>query len=167
MKIFTEDIMNPLFQRLEKTDGISQNPEFHPEIDVFNHSLQVLKKAFKESVDTDLILAAMLHDVGKADRSKGHDHIAVEMLTGLASVKTLWLIEQHMRIWYLIKGEMKRHKKVQDLVSHPWLPELVLLARWDKMGRNPNMKNIEYDKQSIMDKLNKCAKLHFENFRGW
>jgi predicted HD phosphohydrolase len=167
MKIFTEEFMNPLFNMLEECEGVEQKDTHHPEGNVFVHSLQVLKWAFKESTDTDLILAAMLHDVGKVEKSNGHENIAVEMLTGLVSVKTLWLIEQHMRIWYLILGQMKKYKKVQDLVNHPWLPELVLLARWDKRGRNPNTKNIKYDKQNIMDRLNKCVELHFENFRGW
>ncbi len=167
MKIFTNGFMNPLFDLLEKCKGVEQMDEHHPEGDVFVHSLQVLKWAFKESIDTDLILAAMLHDIGKVENSLGHDKIAVEMLTGLVSVKTLWLIENHMRIWYLILGEMKRWKKVQDLVHHPWLPEMILLARWDKMGRNPNIRNINYDKQNIMDRLNKCAEMHFEKGGEW
>ena len=55
----------PMLNLLEKCRGIEQHPVWHPEGDVFNHSLQTVKCAFRESDDIDLIVAAMLHDVGK------------------------------------------------------------------------------------------------------
>lgn len=155
--------MNSYFQALEKCQGVRQMEIHHPEGDVFNHSLQVLTRAFRETNDTDLILAAMLHDVGKAENTKGHEQIAIEMLGDCLSAKTHWLIEQHMRVWYLILGEMKKLSKVQELIEHPFLPELILLARWDKMGRNPSRK-VVYDQEKIITKLNKCAEKHFSQF---
>lgn len=159
--IFTEEFMEPYFSALEKCQGVTQMEIHHPEGDVFIHSLQVLARAFRETNDTDLILAAMLHDVGKALESKGHEQKAIEILDSHLSAKTRWLIEQHMRIWYLILGEMKRLSKVRELIEHPFLPDLILLARWDKMGRNPN-KKIIYDREKIIQKLNKCAETHFK-----
>ena len=70
--LFDKKFMEPLFNALERCVGIEQNNKYHPEKDVFNHSLQVLRLAFRETIDTDLILAAMLHDVGKADNKLGH-----------------------------------------------------------------------------------------------
>ena len=158
--IFTEKLMKPYFEALERCRGVEQMAIHHPEGDVFNHSLQVLARALRESNDTDLILAAMLHDVGKVENSKGHEQIAVKMLDGYLSAKTRWLIEQHMRIWYLLLGEMKKHSKVMELVEHPILPDLILLARWDKMGREPK-REIVYDREKIIQKLNRCAEKHF------
>ncbi len=158
--IYNDEIFDILFDVLEGTQGIVQMDEHHPEGDVFNHSLQVLYWAFKETDDTDLILAAMLHDIGKAENSLGHDKIAIELLDGYVSVKTLWLIEHHMRIWYLVLGEMKRLGKVRYLVEHPWLPELIQLGRWDKLGRNPR-RIIKYDRQYIKDRLNKCVERRY------
>ena len=162
MKIFNEEIMSPLFSILEKCKGVEQMEIHHPEGDVFKHSLQVLWWAFKESIDTDLILAAMLHDVGKAIISKGHEKECIPILEPFLSAKSLWLIENHMRIWTFVKGEMKKLSKVQKLASHPWLPELVYLARWDQLGRNAR-KKVTYDRQDIIDRLNKCVDIHFEN----
>jgi len=160
--VFDNKFMNPLFDLLEDCRGVKQNEEHHPEIYVFEHSLQVLRRAFRESIDTDLILAAMLHDIGKKENTLGHDKIAVEMLQGIVSVKTLWLIEHHIRIWYFLLGPMKKLSKVNELSGHPWLPELILLARWDKMGRNPNAKT-KYDRQDIMDRLNNCITVRFKD----
>lgn len=163
--VFTSDMMDPLFTVFERTKGVIQMEEHHPEGDVFTHSLQVLQWAFRETVDTDLILAAMLHDVGKALDSKGHDKIGAELLKPFVSVKTQWLIEQHMRFWCLVLGEMRKLSKVKDLAGHPWIPELLLLARWDKLGRDPR-KQTKYDRCYIMDRLNRCAALHFRSKEG-
>lgn len=159
--IFDQGFMAPFFGFLERCKGVEQKDEYHPEGDVFIHSIQVMQWAFRESNDTDLILAAMLHDIGKYETSLGHEKIAIEWLNSYASGKTLWLIEHHMRIWHLLLGDMKRQKKVQYLVNHPWLPELVLLARWDKMGRNPN-KEIKYDREIIIERLNQCVEKYFK-----
>jgi len=158
---FDKAYMAPLFGFLEQCQGVDQTDKHHPEGDVFNHSLQVMSWAFKETIDIDLILAAMLHDIGKSENSLGHEKIAVEWLGSYVSVKTLWLIEHHMRIWHLLLGEMRRQKKILYLIEHPWLPELIFLARWDKLGRNPN-KHIKYDRDKIIDRLNKCVEKRFE-----
>lgn len=152
--------MAPLFGFLERTRGVEQREDYHPEIDTFDHSLQVLRRAFKETDDVDLILAAMLHDIGKCENTLGHEKIAVEWLEDYVSVKTLWLIEHHIRIQLLLSGEMKRLSKVRYLIEHPWLPELILLRRWDKMGRKKNS-GISYDRSEIINWLNTCAERHF------
>ena len=65
-----------------------------------------------------------------------------------------------MRVWAYLKGEMKKLGKCTELIEHPWLPELIQLARWDHMGRNPNAK-IKYSRQDIIDRLNKAVKNHW------
>lgn len=158
---FTADIMAPLFELLERCRGVPQSPVHHPEGDVFVHSLQVMQWAFKESIDTDLILAAMLHDVGKAVSSLGHDKIGAEHLYPYVSLKTHWLIENHMRFWQLIMGDMKKKSKIVGLIEHPFLADLLQLARWDQLGRNPRME-ITYDKDGIIAALNRCVEKRFE-----
>lgn len=161
MEVFTDKILEPLFFFVERLNGVKQKIEHHPEEDCLVHSMQVLNLAFRESYDTDLILAAMLHDIGKFENSLGHDKIAIEWLDELVSTKTLWLIENHMRFWTYIKGEMKREKKRQSIIDHPWLPELIQLCRWDHMGRVGGVKVI-FDKEKIKTKLNKASEKHFK-----
>jgi len=146
------DSIGPLFNALEKTIGIPQDKEHHPEGDVFTHSLQVMEFAFRESRDIDLILAAMLHDIGKVIDTHEHDKYGPKMLEGYISEKTKWLISEHMRFWYFILGDMKKISKVHDLYKNEWLPDLCMLVRWDKAGRNPN-KKITYDRIKIISRL--------------
>lgn len=156
-------VIDPLLDLLESLKGIPQMEKHHPEGDVFVHSLQVLHHAFREEKeDLDLILAAMLHDIGKKENPLGHEQIGAEMIKDIVSVKTQWLITHHLRIRFLLEGKIKRTSKVRYLVDHPWLPELILLARWDRLGRNPSFKP-KYDREKIIEGLEKVAKSHFKN----
>lgn len=160
MDLFTVENTKEIFYLLESCQSTEQNIKYHPEGTVFAHSLQVMNHAFRETDDTDLILAAMLHDIGKYIESHGHAEIGVQLLRDYVSVKTLFLIEHHMRVWSYLEGEMSKLSKCQFIASHPWLPQLIQLARWDRMGRNPNRK-IKYDKEDIIERLNKKIPSHF------
>lgn len=143
---------NVLIGMLEALQGVRQREDYHPEGDAFMHSLQVFSHAIRESKDHDTVLAALLHDIGKATMPIGHEEEAMGMLEGLVSEKTLWLIRNHLRIRYFMNGEMHKLSKIQELAGSPWFLDLVMLARWDKMGRNPNC-HIKYDRDEIISRL--------------
>lgn len=158
---FKKDNMKIIFKLLFYCIGVKQVEEYHPEGDVMNHTYQVFKWAIRESMDVDLILAALLHDVGKAVDNKNHVRESVKLIEGFSSAKTVWLVKNHMRFWTYISGEMQGLKKCIDLSRHPWFSELVQLARWDKKGRNPNSKTY-FPNEEITRILNEKAKAHFE-----
>jgi len=161
MEVFTEEIMCPLFTILERTRGVEQRADYHPEGDVLNHSLQTMYCAFKETIDTDLILAAMMHDVGKALEKDGHAEIAFELLQPFLSAKSLWLIRHHMRVRLFLDGHMKRKSKIDYLLENAWFTDLVLLSRFDLMGRDPN-ETVDLDREKITERLNRYVDLKFE-----
>src|SRR5947209_7472309 len=83
--------------RLGPLEAVKQNPRYHPEGDALYHSLQVFERARDaRPYDEEFLLAALLHDVGKA--IDPHDHVAagVEALRGAVTARTLALIEHHM-----------------------------------------------------------------------
>jgi len=161
MDLFSLDNTKEIFFFLEQCKDVKQSSLHHPEGDVLVHSLQTFYNGVRESSNIDLLWAALLHDIGKKVNSLGHEQIGSILLQDYCSVKTLFLIEHHMRIWSYINGEMKKLSKCEYLVSHPWLPELVQLARWDKMSRDPN-KKVVYDKDKILTILNKKIDNHFK-----
>ncbi|MCK4576817.1 HD domain-containing protein [candidate division WOR-3 bacterium] len=165
LEYFTEETMKPIFELLYACGGVEQQIEYHPEGDVLRHTFQVFKWAIRESMDLDLILAALLHDVGKATYSNNHERDSVKMIEGFSSCKTVWLVKNHMRIWTYLKGEMQGLKKCLELANHCWLPELIQLARWDAKGRNPNSQ-CYFPREEIMRILNGKAKAHFDKGGG-
>ena len=165
LEFFTKETMKPILDVLHALKGIEQQKEYHPEGDALKHTFQVFRWAIRESVDLDLILAALLHDVGKATYSNHHERDGVKMIEGFSSCKTVWLVKNHMRVWTYIKGEMQGLKKCLELANHCWFPELIQLARWDAKGRNPRV-TWHYPDEVIMDILNRIAKEHFSEGGG-
>lgn len=54
-----------ILPEIDRLFGVPQPKEHHPEIDTGIHTLMVLQQACKLSPDTDVRLAALLHDLGK------------------------------------------------------------------------------------------------------
>ena len=123
--------------RLEPLESVKQNPKYHPEGDALFHSLQVFELARAERpYDEEFLLAALLHDVGKAIEYDDHVAAAVESLRGAVTDRTLWLIEHHMD---LLKARKKlldsRTRQLIDVSEH--LEDLELLRKLDDAGRVP------------------------------
>ena len=144
--------MTYLLDIVENCRDVTQQEIYHPEGNVLNHLLQTFKWACRESNDYDLRLAALLHDVGKQVTRLGHNHESVKLIEGFVSKKTLWLVDQHMRVWTFLTGEMKKLKKTQTFFNHIWFKDLTFLARWDSLGRNKNIK-LEFNREKIITQL--------------
>ena len=114
---------------------VRQNRQYHPEGDALYHSLQVFDLASRELPhDEEFLLAALLHDVGKAIDPADHVASALEALNGLITERTEWLIENHMLGHALYEGQLGARAR-RRLASHESYEELVLLSRCDRAGR--------------------------------
>jgi hypothetical protein len=116
-------------------EQIRENRQTHPEGDVLYHSLQVFTLAREElPYDEELLLAALLHDVGKAVDPGDHIGAALDALDGFITPRTAWLIEHHDEAMELAAGTLgarARHR----LEASESFEELMLLARCDRRGR--------------------------------
>ena len=137
---------------LPRLQFVEQSEKHHPEGNVLNHTLQVVRHAFRESQSFELILAALFHDIGKVKDKLLHHEIGADWLCGLCSDKTIWLVRNHMRIHKYLNGETKKLSKCSKLVNHPWFKDLVMLSRWDAMGRDVG-KRVVYDSDQICQRL--------------
>ena len=79
--------------RLAPLEAIKQDPRPHPEGDALYHSLQVFELARDaRPYDEEFLLAALLHDVGKAIDPRDPIPAGVESLRGAVTDRTLALI---------------------------------------------------------------------------
>ena len=99
--------------------------------------LQVFERAREaRPYDEDFLLAALLHDVGRAIDLHDHVAAAVEVLRGAVSERTLWLIGHHADLPGARKtGPTTRAKKLIEPTE--LLDDLRLLRELDDAGRVP------------------------------
>ena len=133
-----EDRVDPflLFRMLlEPLEGVKQSPKYHPEGDALYHSLQVFELAREERpYDEEFLLAALLHDVGKAIDPSDHVAAALQSLEGSITPRTEWLIAHHMEAQALRAGTLgvKARSRIQ---SSEYYDDLMLLNELDRRGR--------------------------------
>jgi hypothetical protein len=122
--------------RLVPLEQVKQDPRRHPEGDALYHSLQVFERAKEvRPYDEEFLLAALLHDVGKAIDPRDHVSAALEALRGTLTERTAWLIEhQHDLIERPGRPPVTPRQK-QELIESGHYDDLVLLRELDEAGR--------------------------------
>ncbi|MGC8642931.1 MAG: HD domain-containing protein [Isosphaeraceae bacterium] len=120
---------------LEPLEGVKQSVKYHPEGDALYHSLQVFELAREEwPYDEEFLLAALLHDVGKAIDPSDHVTAAIEALEGSITERTAWLIAHHMEAQAYKDGTLGHRAKVR-LQESEWFDDLMLLYELNRRGR--------------------------------
>ena len=141
--------------------GVEQPPEFHPEGDVWRHTLLLLEKL--DHPTATLAWGALLHDVGKPPtfrvaeriRFNGHVEEGVKLAHGILSrlrfsrddmerVETL--IANHMRFkdaHRMKESTLKRFLRMPDFGEH------LELHRLDCLASNRNLENYELLKRKL------------------
>jgi predicted HD phosphohydrolase len=121
-----------LLQPLERT---KQSAKYHPEGDVLYHSLQVFELARQaRPYDEEFLLAALLHDVGKAIDPANHVEAGLDALEGAITDRTRFLIEHHMEALAYRQGTLSARAR-KRLQSSEDFEDLMLLRELDAKGR--------------------------------
>jgi putative nucleotidyltransferase with HDIG domain len=145
-------LLQHVLPEVARMKGVEQPPAFHPEGDVWTHTLLLLDNLRDPSLP--LALAALLHDVGKpptfrvAERIRFDGHveagvgIAREILRRLRfsndeMEKTLALIAHHMRwkdVERMKESTLKRFLRLDNFDQHLELHRLDCLASHRDLG---------------------------------
>ena len=153
--------LNFFFPEIERLIGVEQNPAFHPEGDVWTHTMMVLDQAAKlrEQAKFPLyyMLSALMHDLGKITSSQvqadgritSYMHPEAGVPLAQAQLKRLTndakltayvlnMVLMHMRPCTLANGN-SRHKKSRAMFDESVCPEdLILVAMADAFGCGKN-----------------------------
>jgi hypothetical protein len=116
-------------------EKVKQNPAYHPEGDALYHSLQVFELARdRVPYDEEFLLAALLHDVGKAIDPSDHVGAGLQALEGAVTDRTAFLIAHHMDARAYADGTLG-HRARERLAASEHFEDLMLLRELDTAGR--------------------------------
>jgi poly(A) polymerase len=138
--------------------GCEQQPEHHPEGDVFVHTLGLLAHLTKDCTP-ELALAALLHDVGKPKTVEirngritfqGHAGVGADLTRAILndlkmSNDTIDTVTNHVRQHMTFMGiEEMRHAKALRFMRQDKFAELLELHRLDCLGGCKDLKHYNF-----------------------
>ena len=157
------DLLGEVLPEIARMKGVDQPPQFHPEGDVWVHTLMLLEQ-LESGCSMTLAWGALLHDVGKpptfrraADRIRfdGHAEIGVAMgaevcrrfrFSNEETGQVLALIENHMRfmdVQRMKESTLKRFFRLEGFEEH------LALHRMDCMAGSGYLENWEFVRERL------------------
>jgi poly(A) polymerase len=154
-------MLNDILPEVAAMKGVEQPPEFHPEGDVWTHTLLMLEGLPRPTAT--LAFGVLLHDVGKpstfriAERIRFDGHVEVgekmarDILTRLRFSNSdieqvLALVANHMRFKHV--HEM-RESKLKRMLRMDRFGEHLELHRLDCLASHGNLENYEFAKSKL------------------
>ncbi|HOK09328.1 MAG TPA: CCA tRNA nucleotidyltransferase [Candidatus Hydrogenedens sp.] len=168
------ELLREILPEIADLQGVQQDNEFHPEGDVWTHTLLALQELKQPPIE--LAMAVLLHDVGKketftvADRFRfpKHEsvgaHITKNILERLrfSNIETehiVWLVKNHMTLLQYPQMKESTRKK---LFRNPIFPLLLELVKTDIKASHGDMSpllQIETDYKAFLKELPKLKPL--------
>ncbi len=115
------------------------------QINRLEHSLQTATRALKEKASDEMIVAALLHDIGDELAPNNHAEFAATILKPYVSEKITWIVEKHgiFQMYYYAhhlgfnKNERDKYK------GHKYYPATAeFCEKWDQTSFDPNYKSL-------------------------
>ena len=104
------------------------------------HSLQAATRALKDGADDELIVAALIHDIGDELAPYNHSEIAAGIIRPYVRPEVTWIVEQHglFQTYYYAHhsgGDRNAREKFRD---HVWYQACKdFCANWDQCSFDP------------------------------
>lgn len=150
---------------ISKLKGTPQTPDYHPEGDVFVHTMLLLSHLDATAPET-LAYGCLLHDVAKplclrqeADRITFYGHteqgaaMAEEILKRLKRSRAVWervsyLVHNHLR---LVQAPQMRLNTLKRFLREDGIDELLELARIDALSSNGDLQYYRFCKERLAE----------------
>jgi len=158
-------LLRNVLPQISAMKGVEQPAEFHPEGDVFVHTLLLLDNLPHPCPPT-LAWGALLHDVGKPPtfrvapdriRFDGHVEVGVKMAEEICgrlrfsndeTAQILALVDNHMRFGHATRMKESTLKK---FLRMPSFEEHLALHRADCLASHRNLSTYEFLRQKLAD----------------
>ena len=109
------------------------------------HSLQTASRAMRDNANEEMIVAALLHDIGDEIAPLNHSEIAASILKPFVSEKTRWIIEKHglFQTYYYNHYYGKDNNLRDKYIGHDFFEDTInFCQKWDQASFDPNYNTI-------------------------
>ncbi|MDC0436084.1 HD domain-containing protein [Candidatus Pelagibacter sp.] len=109
------------------------------------HSLQTATRALNDKVSEEMIVAALLHDIGDELAPLNHAEYAATVLKPYVSKKTHWIVEKHGEFqMYYYGHHLGKNRNLRDKYKgHEYYKDtLIFCENWDQTSFDPNFKSL-------------------------
>jgi poly(A) polymerase len=158
-------LLREVLPEISVMKGVQQPPEFHPEGDVFVHTLLLLEN-LPQPCPVTLAWGALLHDVGKPatfrvapDRIRFDNHVDVGVkiaadicerlrFSNHDAAQVLALVENHMRFGHVSRMKQSTLKKFLRL---PGFEEHLALHHADSLASHRNLSTYDFLRNKLTE----------------
>ena len=105
------------------------------------HSLQAATRALKDGADDELIVAALIHDVGDELAPYNHAEVAAGIIRPYVRPEVTWIVEQHglFQTYYYAHHAGRDRNGREKFRDHPWYQACKdFCADWDQCSFDPD-----------------------------
>ena len=109
------------------------------------HSLQTASRALRDKASEEMIVAALLHDIGDEIAPLNHSELAASVLKPFVTEKTRWIVEQHglFQTYYYNHHYGKDRNLRKEFHGHKFYEDTINFChKWDQASFNPNYDTI-------------------------
>ncbi len=109
------------------------------------HSLQTATRALNDNASEELIVAALLHDIGDEHAPLNHSEYAAAILKPYVSEKTHWIIQKHgeFQMYYFAHHLGKNRNQRDKYKDHKYYNDAVnFCEKWDQASFDPDFKSL-------------------------
>ena len=104
------------------------------------HSLQTATRALRDGADDELIVAALIHDLGDDLAPYNHSEIAAGIIRPYVRPEVTWIVEQHglFQTYYYAHHYDRDRNARERFRDHPWYQACKdFCADWDQCSFDP------------------------------
>lgn len=111
------------------------------QVDRLEHSLQTASRAHRDEADEEMVVAALLHDIGDVIAPYNHAAASAEVLRPFVSEETYWIVRHHgiFQAYYFAHYRGDDRNMRERYRGHPCYQKTIEFCdRWDQRAFDPN-----------------------------
>ncbi|NEP28637.1 HD domain-containing protein [Moorena sp. SIO3I6] len=142
-----EELVNSVTEQIVKALLELRGSTMGAQVDRLEHSLQTATRALRSGADEEMVVCALLHDIGDNLAPYNHGQVAAAILRPYVSPENAWMIENHEVFQgYYFNNFIGQDRNERDkFKEHPAFEQTIIFCdRWDQLSFDPN-----YDTLSI------------------